>query len=331
MCRSCVDMTSIESQAPAPTPALLTRPAHVRMMRSFDVVSVIGDSAVAWCIRDLSSGEQKRFLQARTRGEDVLGGLTRAVTDWVSERAPEGPVSLRCFAIALRDAITERLHDTRFAPADLIELNSSADWAHAVRARLREDIARYEHAEYVKRVMYAASDGSVHPTYGNGAYSWVTSEGDWHVARSHTNILASEVMAIASFVRMFRTQGAYFRAVLFVDSLNAIDAVMNGAYVHHKIHEEELANARALIRTGRLELIWVRSHQGHVLNDVADRLALQRHRAVRSDLDEHQIKVLCQQIVDGARETLQTTNWHEATREARQAYQDHMLEQAHAA
>lgn len=319
-------MTIIEAPSPAPTPALLSRPAPASALRGFDIVSEIGGSAVAWCIRDLATGDQKRFLQPRIRGQEVLDGLTRAVTDWVSERAPEGPVSLRCFSVALRDAVKAKLDGTRFVPADLIAMNNSADWAHLIRGRLREDIARHERTEYAKRVMYAASDGSVHPVYGNGAYSWVTCDGAWHVARSHTNILASEVMGIASFVKMFRTQGTHYRAVLFVDSLDAIDAVLNGSYVNYRIEEEDLAAARALIQSGRLELVWVRSHQGHPLNDVADRLALLRHRAVRSEFDERQIDAICQQIVDGAAVTFQSTNWAEATREARQAHQTHLLE-----
>lgn len=321
-------MMTVEAPTPCPIPAA---PSRASARHAFDIVSEIGDHAVAWCIRDLSSGEQKRFLEPRTRGEEVLEDLVSAVTTWVSQRAPEGPIVLRCFSIALRDAVAVKLRGTRFQPEELIAMNSSVSWAHGMRTRLRDDIARHEHSEYAKRVMYAASDGSVHPVYGNGAYSWVTSDGVWSVDRSYANILASEVMGIVSFAKMFRAARTHSRAVLFVDSLNAIDAVVGGGYVHYRLDESELSAARALIESGRLELIWVRSHQGHPLNDVADRLALQRHRAVRTGLDECQLASLCQQIVDGAADTFQSISWADAAREARQAYQAHMLEHEQAA
>ncbi|MBN9214675.1 MAG: hypothetical protein J0J04_07665 [Microbacterium sp.] len=326
-------MTSVIAPPPAapPTPRALSRPATGAKRHAFDVASELSDNAVAWCIRDLATGKEERFLRPRNRGDEVLTSLTRDVAAWVDERADGAPVSLRCFSVALRDAIGEKLDPARYAPADLMALNASAAWAHSTRASLREDLARYESDEFHKRVLYGASDGSVHPLYGNGAYAWVTADGKWFVGRSHAHILASEVMGILSFTRAFLGAGRHYRAVLFVDSLNAIDAVTSGSFVHSRIDPDMLDAARSLLASGRLELIWVRSHQGHPLNDIADRLALQRHRAVRSELDTDQVHAICQQIVDGELAQLAEVDWKQAADTGRTAYAAHLREHARAA
>lgn len=324
-------MSAIIAPSPVPSPALLSRPVAGRGLRSFDIASELGDTAVAWCIRDLATGEQQRFLHPRERGQEVLDSLTQNVAQWAAERAGDQQVSLRCFSIALRDAVTDKLDAHRFVPADLISMNTSADWAQQTRAHLRDELARHEQAQFAKRVIYGASDGSVHPIYGNGAYAWVSSDGRWHVARSHTRILASEVMGILSFVRAFIAEGSHHRAVLFVDSLNAIEAVTEGPFVHSRINQATLELARTLIKTGRLELIWVRGHQGHVLNDIADRIALQRHRAVRSQLTETQLHAICQKIVAGAAGTFAQTDWWEVARTAREAHRAHLRQHKRAA
>lgn len=314
--------------APAPSPALLPRLNGPRPARSFDVASELSDEAVGWCIRDLASGEEAVFIRPRVRGEDVLIPLTKEIAAWVDARSCGEPAVLRCFSVALRDAVCDNLDPARYQLCDLISLNSSAAWGESARVALRRRLTSYADAQFQKRVLYGASDGSVHPVYGNGAYSWVSSDGQWFAARSRANILASEVLGILSFVRHFIHRGDHYRAVLFVDSMQAIEVVKRGRFNHSRVSVTALAEASALIQSGRLELIWVRSHQGHLLNDIADRIALQRHRAVRSELGQEMLDSLCQQIVDGAAAEFAAADWQVIAREARSAYRAHVREQA---
>lgn len=308
---------------PSPSPAmLLPRPAAPG--REFDVASEISGDAVAWRIRDLATGEQEQFLWARVRGEEVLPRLVTEVSEWAAARAGDEPITLRCFSIALRDAMAQALDPDRFPPADLITLNTSAQWAGDARASLRSALEAHSHQLYLDRVLYAATDGSAHPRKGDGAYAWVTSSGEWFTKRSHASILLSEVMAILALTRTFLKEATHYRAVVFVDSLNAINALTSREYLDRRIDPHLWGQTRALIESGRLELVWVRSHQGHLLNDLADRLALNRYRATRSKLDEEQLNALCEQIVDGAAAELAGTDWATEAQRAREAHRAHI-------
>lgn len=320
----------LEAPAPAPSPALL-RGAPARRLRGFDVASEVSSHALAWHIRDRSTGEEEQIVTPRVRGADVLDGLVTDVTSWVHARAGEERVSLRCFSVALRDAVTDRLDPDRFVAADLIELNASADWAHAARAGLRDALRAHEESVYRSNVLYAASDGSVHPHYGNGASAWVTSDGHWFVKRGPKRILGAELAAILSFADMLSRNTTHHRAVLFVDSLTAIEEITSDRFLHFPFDQDVVAMTRKMISSGRLELVWVRSHQGHLLNDLADRIALQRHRAVRSDLSGAQVNTICQRIIDGAAGELAATDWAAEAQRARAVWAAHRQSRAQAA
>lgn len=317
-------MTIIDSVRPAPTPAAVPRARHPQL-HAFDLVSEISPTGVAWAGRDAATGEMVVRLNARERGEEVLPALTERVARWVdAHRDGDLPVKLRCFSLALRDTAAAGLDPERFVIADPIELNSTRSWAEDARVMLRERLAERDRQVFTRSTLYAASDGSVHPAYGNGAFAWVTSDGTWAARRAPDRILNAEVAGIVSFARHFVATGTHYRAVLFVDSLASIDILVDGKPAKGVADAEGVELVRSLIAADRLELIWVRGHDGHLLNDVADRLALLRHRAVRMQLSPQQVNASGERIVAEAIDRIRETDWAQQARRARDAHTEHV-------
>lgn len=140
------------------------------------------------------------------------------------------------------------------------------------------------------RPLVVAVDGS-RSRAGDGAWAWINEDGQWEAeAGEYTSPLQAEVAAIAAALAA-HPPGRELR--ILCDSRDAI------AHVHAALAGQPIAartaNSVARIlavitrRHGRrrVELEWVKGHNGHPLNDRADRLAVHARRTGGMPLPEH--------------------------------------------
>lgn len=168
-----------------------------------------------------------------------------------------------------------------------------------------------------------ATDASVGHVRGVAAagVAWVSAEGHYRVGTCRTRVpLVGELSAmhqaltsshVAGHFRKYRTAG---RVVLLSDCRPAIDAlttVLTTATIPTAAGirgNQKIARLLHLIATELrrrpVELVWVKGHDGHPLNEVADRLAVQARRCIQSGGQLRQIGVLTDRIAAEARLSL---------------------------
>lgn len=307
----------------AATPLIVPRPpstvAHGAPV--FDLVTAVSDTDSIWTVRDAVTGKRRTSMNARAAGEDVREALLRRAAAWIDRnRGDAREVLLRVHSIELREVAAGHLAPAGFIIADPLALAPASAWAERARAEIRSRLAARFAERVEKRVLYAASDGSAHPVHGMGAAAWITADGSWQWARASSDILSAEVSAIVSFAKAFDRDEEHGSAVLFVDSQQAIRAV----HGQHPVlfMREDQGGVRALLHlvgAGRLELLWVRGHAGHALNETADRLALCRHRALRAGLPVDWAVERGDRIVENALPALRETDWDRVASSCRES------------
>jgi ribonuclease HI len=156
-----------------------------------------------------------------------------------------------------------------------------------------------------KKVLYAACDGSRHPARRQGGWAWVTEEGRWHAQPAVGSIRVLELEAIVGFAYWLNLRTS--PAVLFSDSQIAVGIVNDEDPPPAEFRRTgPLYITRQLIRDGRLIVKWVPGHSGHPLHDLADRLALLRHRATWMEMTDEEVLRTGDQYVEQAKPTLLT-------------------------
>lgn len=286
-----------------------------------DIVTAAADHGWGWSARVHPAADGCARIHQRKRGAGVVPQMAGEIGDWLRTLQSEQPIMVRCFTPIVREALIPHMDPALFALPDGLALGPAAAWAETAKHELLEQLEDQEEDLRRGRVLYGASDGALHPLYGNGAYAWVTQYGQFEVGRAPRNILLAELTAIIRFAKQVRFD-TFGKAVLFVDSLRAISALRNRSAILWRLADQEgMLQTVSMIQGKRLELVWVRGHNGHALNDVADRLALMRHRAVRMSMDEQSIQESAQHIVGQEIGTLRSTNWSRSHTEAKKDYQ----------
>lgn len=308
------------------TPLLVARTVPSAPAQVFDVISEISAEGAAWAIRDSVTGEETVRVEDRLSGAKLRDRVIRGVVEWATGRkVAGGPAHVRIHSFMIRELAETTLDPEVFVLDHHLHHPRSAAWAATRRGHLRDRLRAAETRKYRSRVLYAASDGSAHPVHGNASYSWVTNEGRWKVGPSGGTIFIAELKAALSFAAAFVRDARHSRAVLFMDSLNAVRAIeQRDIRAGRDLYPDHLAAMYGLLDGKRLEIIWVPGHQGHALNEVADALAVQKHRARGSDMPLEVMYPLCTRVVARARRELQTTDWRAVTAQARSAYQSHV-------
>jgi ribonuclease HI len=285
-----------------------------------DIVTAASNNGWGWSARTHPGGDELIRLHERRRSGGVIPRIAAEIGDWLRSLPGDQIVTIRCFTSIVREALVPRLDPVRFALPDGLSLGPAAPWAERSRHNLVAQLDTQEETLRRSRVLYGGSDGAIHPSYGNGAWAWVDHLGEYEVGRGPRNILLCELTGILQFAKQISFT-KYGKAVLFVDSLRAISALRNQASILWRLTDQHaMLQTVSMVRAKRLELVWVRGHTGHAMNDVADRLALMRHRAVRMQFDEATIRRSAQGIVDGERDTLAGTRWSKVHEEALKDY-----------
>ncbi|WP_433673859.1 ribonuclease HI [Microbacterium gorillae] len=330
-----MDLTTFPAHpvtAPLPRPPVVSAPGAMVV----DLVSAADSHGWAWSAR-VDHAEVVTRVHARKRKHQqehtVVSSLATEVGEFLRSLTSDAPITVRCFVPIVRTALISKLDPQLFALPDGLALGPAAAWADAAKRDLWTRLGEQEEQLRAGRTLYGASDGSMHPVYGNPAYAWVTEHGRFGIGQTKRNsrgdVLTAELTAIVEFAKNvpFDTFG---KAVLFVDSLRAIEMFRDRDPRLWRLPDPRgVMLTIALLSSRRLELVWVRSHNGHPLNDLADRLALMRHRAIRMRLDQKTIHANAQGIIQQEIETLLATNWATAHAEAVKNY--HRLLSARAA
>lgn len=103
--------------------------------------------------------------------------------------------------------------------------------------------------------------------------------GHHEIGRAPRSTLLAELIEVILFAKSSPVQ-TFARAVLLVDSLRAIRTGQHDAPALWCLDDQEgMLQTVSMVHGGRLELVWVRGHSGHLLNDVADRFGLLRRLA----------------------------------------------------
>lgn len=250
---------------------------------------------------------------ARRRSTDPMAQVVAEVAPWLAHVADVcGPLAMRVHHPGLRARLVEdgALPDG-CAVADGLGLGPGGAWAASARADLHGLLEAQEARLLAGRVLYGASDGSTHPTGGGGAWAWVDQHGRWRAGGGPSDILGCELAGIARFAAAV-DQAVFPRAVLFCDSLRAMDTVAASGPRLGRLparFRDDVQTLRGMVCDGTLELVWTRGHAGHALNDVADRLALLRHRAGWLRMPASEVRAAGDRIVADTQTKRDRTDW----------------------
>ena len=154
----------------------------------------------------------------------------------------------------------------------------------------------------------AATDGAYHRRYGGGAYGWVTDTGRHAYGKATANSsLEAELYAVLNLMTLTHTGSTLH---ILLDSKDAIEAVETGAVTRTRktlpsttlvlLHHIKTHRARMT-----LELEWVKGHNGHPLNDVADRLARLARQSLIFGTPTDASNKIAEDIVTGALQVVQ--------------------------
>lgn len=308
-------------------------------LREFDLATLTFDTSVYWKVRDRQTGEEHVCSSYRPDGVSATETVLGVLTPWLVERSDGRPALVRAFSAEMRrEASAELIDPTVMVLADLISCRPSQKWADAARTEL--GAARNAHVESAKRatprnplktspIVYAASDGSKHPKSKVFGCAWVTSTGHFEVTGGKGTIGKAELHGAVGFLRWFLRNRKHpeARAVLFVDRMETYEILTGTSYLPLHAYGE-VDEAVDLVRDGHVEVIWVRGHATNELNLLADRLALQKYRAVRAGIEWASTDQLCRGMVDDQIAELEGVKWAQVAEAARAAHARHRSERA---
>lgn len=175
----------------------------------------------------------------------------------------------------------------------------------------RDNARPYSMFDVADRAIVGATDGAYHGHLGGAAYGWVTETGEYGFGklRRARSALGAEIGAVKRFVRVNRR---YRNVTLFMDSKDAIRVIMDArdGTVRPGLSLDvinELGKVLEAARHMNLKLEWVRGHDEHPLNDIADRLARLARQTQAFDTGRAVSEEIAENIVAPLRANLKAT------------------------
>lgn len=319
---------TVPPPAPPPLMDVLSSASHAGTVTVAEVVGIVTKDGFGWKARTLAGASETRVQAAR---QGRWSGLRDSVAEWLNALDGE-VVVVRCATEALRTVIAHAVRLPRFIVPSVTMLNRGLGWMAEAVTELHERIAAEALTCGNAPVLYAGTDGSAHPRHGRPAWSWVTHTGQFRTQNSTGNLLTAELGSIIDFACAHaskrcgpRTEGKEFsKAVLFSDSMQAVRILLTAdASILSAFPSKRVAQTLRMVRSGALEVVWVRSHHGHLLNDVADRLAVLQHRQSWLKLTDRDVRNLAATIVEGMLPALASARWQDIRRQAHLEWREH--------
>lgn len=179
----------------------------------------------------------------------------------------------------------------------LVDIMLLARRSHMAEAeRVLADETQIPNARPEKSYVTVATDASVRTGYRGAALAVVTADGkqttEWRASIS--SIDRAELEAINLAVTLHMRKGVTLEVL--TDSRNAIQWIENPQHPHLGVRGRCRA-LQNLVRTGALKLTWIKAHEGHALNEAADRLAVARRRAENFSVNLETRQVIEQRII----------------------------------
>lgn len=187
----------------------------------------------------------------------------------------------------------------------------SIDFHHDTHQTIRQTLLNTISAVSIpvtpRRLITAASDGGYHAQYGGGGYGWIRDDGvyGYGAARGVSSALEAELHALLNLVKHAPARSTL---LIHVDSRSAIDVVnfegqtSRGADISGKA--QTLVERILWFKEHKtpFTLHWVKGHNGHPLNDAADRLARLSRQSTDFGTPRDAVRAIAQGIADDVRD-----------------------------
>lgn len=227
--------------------------------------------------------------------EDTPGGKTLA--EFIADHLPHLPVTMRP---DIPDDSGRPFQEVRDAVAARLDAATLADTTPEPRKPVR---------------VVGATNASRRTGSPEAGWAWTTGEGRWAAGTLPSQkVLAVEVIAILRLVAAHPKADVIHigsdskGAIAIVHQLRTgtlgVNTAMRSLNLHGRrplIFFDTLVNHNA-----EITFQWVQANQGHILNETADRLAVQARRAAQSGMSEDALATIQANIVDDLHEQLKT-------------------------
>lgn len=280
---------------------------------SLHIISHHGRSAWALC-KDVDGSAASPVLAERIDAditEKDRSAILTKVVDYLVENEPitsGGLVDLLVFDTAARTMLRDL--GGEFGPISVLarsQMNYREGWDRCgwqacldlIGGLGADDRAQLAESNLIE----AATDGSFSSgRLASGATcAWIREDGQFGMSvLERGGILEAELLGIR---RLLGAAVSGERLRVFVDSRNALNCIQkepgNGRDRASNQAEDIVRTIRQLMQKVDVELVWVKGHQGHPLNDGADRLAVLARRS-RNAISFNTRSTMARRIVDEA-------------------------------
>ena len=255
----------------------------------------------------METGSEPGRLTGELRRKLTLTAIDAAMDLAISE---EQIVDLIIYHPSTRNELTN--HGQMFGLVSVAQresINFDHDTYQHIRQDLRSTLAQLTGDTIVsapRTLLTAASDGGYHAQYGGGGYGWIRDDGKYGYGKAHgaTTALEAELSAMLNLVKHAPTTRDL---LVLVDSRNAIDVVnfegvtSRGADISSRALS--LVERIVWFRVNRVnfQLQWVKGHNGHPLNDAADRLARLSRQSTDFGTPPATVRLIARGIADDVR------------------------------
>jgi ribonuclease HI len=244
-----------------------------------------GNGVIAWAV--VVSDRDVRIIEGQEVGNHT-DLLSRGALDPILASVIQAARALALESLSIVDVCIhqkgarEKVFDLAAPHAELHVVNrSNLKTLHPTHLRVSEllksrvGIASSDSDQLAggSEVIVAATDGGYHQNLGGAAFGWITADGRFGFGSAKAiDPFEAELAAIEDMLRKLQPS---HRVIVYIDSKNVITAIRSKATFTLSLRAQK-SLARIHKSLGKLEsyeLVWVKGHAGHPLNDGADRLA----------------------------------------------------------
>lgn len=187
--------------------------------------------------------------------------------------------------------------------SELDKTSQGAELCFEMREPPSENSSSQNDKNVNDNVVYVATDGSVNRFFKGGSYGWIASNGEYgygFIPRSSSNPLLYELYAISNMLSEIKTKS---KICILVDNRLAIKLAKDAEFAANSkitLQEKKVAQYihKKLAGKSHISFSWVKAHNGHPLNEGADRLARNVRLGSSFEQDKSKMKEIAINIVN---------------------------------